>query len=688
MHKLGKTGVQDIKPFHKNYDLGVDFVIIYGIDETLKQRVESYQQMGYKTALMIGLSWGRYEDYFDGTFDGKKHVEDMQRTSDNSIFEHSPDTPYIIPSINFSKYLIEKLKLAIDIGIDHIFLEEPEFFAHTGYSQGFKDAYAVYYRECWKDPFTNDDRMLKTQKLKHDMLIRHINTIAENIKMYGQTEHNKKVNLYIATHSLLNYAKWSIVSPEISLASSPFIDGFIGQVWTGTSRTQHVYEGQRQERIFEMAYLEYGILLALIRKSKKSMWFLQDPIEDGAHHTWDSYEKTYKLGLVAALLYPTIDHYEVAPWPHRIFEGEYPVGEKAKPIPPRYRQQLMILFNMLKDIKTKHKWVTNKDKIGVLFDNSTLFQRQFPNQDEHWWQESFDFSQGIGLLMPLLKEGYDIRPLALERAVSDRNYLSNYETIILSYETYKPSSPQVNGVLYEFVKQGGTLIYIGDENKPFQTVGGWWNNYGETSQTAAESLFETFNLPFKNGNYTFGQGYIWVQKTSPIDIANNEVKSRNFIQRFHGFLNSIEKPLKKDPAFIVRRGKYLIAGSVKEEKRSIKGTYVDLFNENLPLLSNPTLKLHKGHVLIDTEEIDYSKTQIIASSLIYKTHYIDNKIKCEVRSMPDVKGILLISHNQSKSIEIESDFKTTKLILRPGISKIIFDIQAKTENDIITIETK
>ncbi len=39
-----------------------------------------------------------------------------------------------------------------------------------------------------------------------------------------------------ATHSLLNYAQWCIVSPESSLARVNGCDGYIAQVWTGTAR--------------------------------------------------------------------------------------------------------------------------------------------------------------------------------------------------------------------------------------------------------------------------------------------------------------------------------------------------------------------------------------------------------------------------------------------------------------------
>lgn len=56
------------------------------------------------------------------------------------------------------------------------------------------------------------------------------------------------VRCYVPTHSLVNYASWQIVSPEASLASLPCVDGYIAQVWTGTSREATFYNGEVRER--------------------------------------------------------------------------------------------------------------------------------------------------------------------------------------------------------------------------------------------------------------------------------------------------------------------------------------------------------------------------------------------------------------------------------------------------------
>ena len=60
-------------------------------------------------------------------------------------------------------------------------------------------------------------------------------------------------------------------------------------MWTGTARTPNVYDGERKERTFETAFLEYGAMQNLVRASGRRVWYLNDPIADNPNNTWDDY---------------------------------------------------------------------------------------------------------------------------------------------------------------------------------------------------------------------------------------------------------------------------------------------------------------------------------------------------------------------------------------------------------------
>ena len=62
-----------------------------------------------------------------------------------------------------------------------------------------------------------------------------------------------------------------------SLASLPCVDGYIAQVWTGTSREPNFFDGRKRERVFETAYLEYGSMESMTAPTGRKMFFLTDP---------------------------------------------------------------------------------------------------------------------------------------------------------------------------------------------------------------------------------------------------------------------------------------------------------------------------------------------------------------------------------------------------------------------------
>ena len=107
----------------------------------------------------------------------------------------------------------------------------------------------------------------------------------------------------------MNYSQWQIVSPEASLASLPCVDGYIAQVWTGTSREPNFFDGRKRERVFETAYLEYGSMESMTAPTGRKMFFLTDPIEDWPRD-WADYKKNYQATFTAQLLYPNIADYE------------------------------------------------------------------------------------------------------------------------------------------------------------------------------------------------------------------------------------------------------------------------------------------------------------------------------------------------------------------------------------------
>jgi len=143
----------------------------------------------------------------------------------------------------------------------------------AGWSAGFKRAWQAYYNEPWIEPDSSPDAQYRASKLKYYLYRRALAQVFDFVREYGKS-HGRKIACYVPTHSLINYASWGIVSPESSLLEVG-CDGYIAQVWTGTARTPNFYQGEKKERTFETAFLEYGVMQNLVRGTDRRMWFFE-----------------------------------------------------------------------------------------------------------------------------------------------------------------------------------------------------------------------------------------------------------------------------------------------------------------------------------------------------------------------------------------------------------------------------
>ena len=296
-----KTTFQTAHAWMPEIDVRSDAAIVYGVNErgqeTFEDRVKSWREKSYQTDFMTGIAWGQYFDYFLGKWDGKNHLGVGQVTEKGDTIMHGKNMPYVVPVQSFIDYMKERvIKRVIDAGITNIFLEEPEFWARAGYSEPFKQEWKKYYGFDWRPQDASAENTYLSSKLKYHLYYNAIKQVSDYAKQYGKSK-GKDIKVYIATHSLVNYSSWQIVSPEASLASLPGIDGYIAQVWTGTSREPTYFNGEKKERVFENAYLEYGSMLSMTAPTGRKLFFLTDPVEDWPRD-WADYKKNYQATLL------------------------------------------------------------------------------------------------------------------------------------------------------------------------------------------------------------------------------------------------------------------------------------------------------------------------------------------------------------------------------------------------------
>lgn len=446
-----KTTFQTSREWRPTIDNRADAVMVYGVGgnptdkdggkTSLESRLASWQERGYVTHFMTGIAWGSYQDYFTGGWDGKMHLDEGQVSRQGDTIWHGHMVPYIVPSENYLRYFKEKhIKRVIDAGVDAIFLEEPEFWARAGYSEAFKKEWKEYYGTPWRPQDESPEATYLSSKLKYHLYYRALNEAFTYAKEYGKSL-GREIKCYVPTHSLLNYSQWQIVSPEASLASLPCVDGYIAQVWTGTSREPDYFNGVRKERVFETAYLEYGCMRSMTAPTGRKVWFLTDPIED-LPRDWEDYRRNYQATFTAQLLYPDIDSYEIMPWPERIYEGLYKKSadsdEKIR-IPKDYSTMMQIMIGALNDIRKSDSKLSGSQGISVLMGNSLMFQR-FPLHDGY---DDPQLSNFYGLALPLLKRGIPIGISHIEN-LGYKEALEDVKILLMTYSNMKPLDPKAH----------------------------------------------------------------------------------------------------------------------------------------------------------------------------------------------------------------------------------------------------
>lgn len=696
------TGYQANGEFRPSVDLGCDFVMVYGIDDTMPERIRQYRERGYVIHLMTGISWGEYQDYLDGKWDGRKHWDEGQVQRDGTDVIHNPTVPYMVPTVAFSEYLTERLKIAVDSGVEAIHMEEPEFWDRSGYSEGFRREYEIFYKEPWKPQHEDLDAQYKSAKLKAYLYCRTIQRVSDALKEYAKVKYGKNLRIYIPTHSLLNYTQWKIMSPEAALIGISSVDGYIAQIWTGTSRTPNVYEGVYKERTFETAYLEYGVMQELVKGTGRRMWFLNDPIEDAAGYTWENYRYNYIKTATASLLHPHIWHYEICPWPHRVFEEKYPrlqprLAEKiedcvetqeSKYIPQDYATLLSGMFQMFGDMRqTDISFEGAVSGVGIFMSDSGLFQRTFPDgivtgkTIGKWMAQAMhkntgspvdevqaeklmevidsdesmmkDFVQGpafpqfFGMAMPLVKYGLPVRPVQLDNVRRFAGYLEDSRFLILSYEYIKPEAPDVNASLVSWVRKGGNLLYIGDGSDPFHGISSWWRQSGY--ENPAQHLFEMADMERNpaDGCYPVGKGRLIVWNMLPARLCLSKAYAREYRELVRKALGECGLDWQYRNDLTLRRGPYIISAvmdeSVSDAPKRLEGLYADMLENDYRIITHKEIQPDGNAILFDFSKIEQEEFRVIGTSArVEEAEPVENGIRFRLKTADNIRAFLRV----------------------------------------------
>ena len=436
----------------------------------------------------------------------------------------------------------------------------------------------------------------------------------------------------------------------------------------------------------------------LVKGTGRRMWFLNDPIEDHAGYTWENYRYNYIKTATASLLHPYIWHYEICPWPHRVFEEKYPrpaektaacgKAEEPRTIPQAYATLLSGMFQMFGDMEqTDISFEGAVAGVGIFMSDSGLFQRTFPDgivagktigkwlgnamrkgsgspadeeraerlaeeiESDESMMKDFIQSQALpqffGMALPLVKYGLPVRPVQLDNVRRFAVYLEDSRFLILSYEYIKPEAPDVNASLVSWVRKGGSLLYIGDGSDPFHGISAWWRQSGY--ENPAQHLFELADMERKPGDgcYPVGKGRIIVWNMLPARLCLKKAYAQEYRELVRRSLGECGLEWRYRNDLTLHRGPYIISAvmdeSVNDAPRRFDGLYADMLENDYRILTYKEIKPDENAILFDFSKIGRETFRIIGTSArVEEADILENKIRFRLKTADNIRAFLRV----------------------------------------------
>ena len=446
--------------------INTEAVMAYvSVPSQLESTISSWENASdyYKLNIMMPIN----RDSHDYVLLDDENFGHIQTDASGKYLTHSTSDKvyYMVPTEGWTEYIWDMVEDILEkYDVDSITFEEPEMWYASGYSDGFKEEWEDYYGEPWQDQKASPEAMLKTMRLKVYLFDRALSTIAQRMhKIAPDTK------LYVASHSTASYTSIAITAGLNSYLATGEIDGVIGQTWTNTSVVPVNIDGTSRTVAYENAYLGYASYAGA--SGNLDLFAITDTMADG---DWEESRAhpVYHSTLVAALMQSEIHRFEASVWPSRGFSA----------VTSEYRTEQLNCFEALNEMSGK-AITTSAGTPGITYLLSDSLSWQTGSSS--WALSNKDSYYGV--TMPLVSDGIPLRVQSMENVKSAKD-LEDVTLLIISWDCQKPLEEVVVDSIVEWIKDGGTALYVGGHDKFEESDAEWWADYGTPLQALLDKL--------------------------------------------------------------------------------------------------------------------------------------------------------------------------------------------------------
>lgn len=630
-----RTTFQQSASYSQTFDVPSDSTMVYlsTIGETQGAYYKSWKNASNSAAksLDIMIPGGRDNGSEYYSMYPERGDKDAQKNYDGSIRYHTPPVAYMMPTRYYAEYKWQLVEACCELGPGFITIEEPECWLEGGYNEGFKEEWQSYYNEEWQDPASSPEARYKASKLMAQLWI-------DMITMIGERMHEKypEIGLVIATHSGPNYIRHGIAAAINSYTNIPYVTGIIAQVWSDTIAVPVNYAGQYQERAFEAGFLGYASFPDSMQPGQV-LYSLTDAKADNPAFDWDKCRYLWKKSTTSQLMQSGIHNFQECVWPSRGFT----------PAPQDFKTSQLNLFQVMRDIGgNQTNLYAGTPGISVALGDSFTWQKNYSN----WMATGSSQNALYGMTIPLIERGIPVSVTSLDYLESPAD-LKDVKVLLLSYDVNKPLSEKANAAIAEWVKQGGTVLYLGGRDDYDAIPDEWWS---DKKQTPFENLIghlgldisvtqsDSFEIIEWCGNSGYGQsihdiysminlsdftnfftgtGFQSIMKMGEETVgfdakvgkghfisvgmpasyyADNEQGPQQLRELVEYAVQYTDVSYYETTLMTMQRGEYIIAESLlSSQGESLTGDFIDLFDCNLSVISKKEMGSNDSALLLD-----------------------------------------------------------------------------------------
>ncbi|MBR0112194.1 MAG: hypothetical protein IJM02_00435, partial [Clostridia bacterium] len=211
--------------------------------------------------------------------------------------------------------------------------------------------------------------------------------------------------------------------------------------------------------------------------------------------------------------------------------------------------------------------------------------------------------------------------------------------LLMSYEYMKPESPDMNVAVAEWVRRGGTLIYIGDGFDPFHNINSWWSG---RYTTAAEHLFEMLGVKPESEKTIVpcGKGTVGIFTVSPAKALLSKQGSDSIRSFYSAVLEKAGREVEYKNYLHVSRGAYevyaVLDESISAEPLTVNGRYADMFDPAFAVVTEKTVRPGENALLLD---LDKNEDPVIGTSCrIFSLDINENRAAVKAKGAADLNA--------------------------------------------------